>query len=142
MQQLMKNVLKATLSATLLTTISLSTYADDIATKTAAQAKSENNIEITPAIQTTKEEVAVVHVLSEICPEIIGKNQNFDKGYERILTELLPGISDPVLAVETLSEEGDYQEILAEARQNASKHSREDNREVCLEMVQWGQKAS
>lgn len=142
MQQLMKNVLKATLSATLLTTISLSTYADDSATKTAAQAKSENNIEITPAIQTTKEEVAVVHVLSEICPEIIGKNQNFDKGYERILTELLPGISDPVLAVETLSEEGDYQEILAEARQNASKHSREDNREVCLEMVQWGQKAS
>lgn len=142
MQQLMKNVLKATLSVTLLTTISLSTYADDSATKTPAQAKSENNIEITPAIQTTKEEVAVVHVLSEICPEIIGKNQNFDKGYERMLTELLPGISDPVLAVEALSEEGDYQEVLAEARQNASKHSREDNREVCLEMVQWGQKAS
>lgn len=142
MQQLMKNVLKATLCATLLTTISLSTYADDSATKTPAQAKSENNIEITPAIQTTKEEVAVVHVLSEICPKIIGKNQNFDKGYERMLTELLPGISDPVLAVEALSEEGDYQEVLAEARQNASKHSREDNREVCLEMVQWGQNAS
>ncbi len=139
MQKSVKNVLMITLSTTLLTFSSFSAFAE--ADKKSAD-KAENNIEITPAIQTTKEEVAVVHVLSEICPEIIGKNQNFDKGYERMLTELLPGISDPVLAVEALSEEGDYQEVLAEARQNASKHSREDNREVCLEMVQWGQKAS
>ena len=139
MQKSVKNVLMITLSTTLLTFSSFSAFAEP--DKKSAD-KAENNIEITPAIQTTKEEVAVVHVLSEICPEIIGKNQNFDKGYERMLTELLPGISDPVLAVEALSEEGDYQEVLAEARQNASKHSREDNREVCLEMVQWGKKAS
>lgn len=139
MQKSVKNVLMVTLSTTLLTFSSFSAFAES--DKKSAD-KAENNIEITPAIQTTKEEVAVVHVLSEICPDIIGKNENFNKGYERMLTDLLPGISDPVLAVEALSEEGDYQEVLAEARQNASKHSREDNREVCLEMVQWGKKTT
>ncbi len=137
MQKSVKNVLMVTLSTTLLTFSSFSAFAE--ADKKFAD-KTENNIEITPQIQTTKEEVAVVHVLSEICPDIIGKNENFNKGYERMLTDLLPGISDPVLAVEALSEEGDYQEVLSQARQNASKHSREDNREVCLEMVQWGKK--
>ncbi|MCJ8146783.1 hypothetical protein MKI79_07700 [Acinetobacter sp. A3.8] len=140
MQKSVKNVLAVTLSATLLTLSSFSVFAE--ADKSKSAEKAENNIEITPAIQTTKEEVAVVHVLSEICPDIIGKNQNFNKGYERMLTEMLPGISDPVLAVEALSEEGDYQEVLSQARQNASKYSREDNREVCLEMVQWGKKTT
>lgn len=140
MQKSVKNVLMVTLSTTLLTLSSFSVFAE--ADKSKSAEKAENNIEITPAIQTTKEEVAVVHVLSEICPDIIGKNENFNKGYERMLTDLLPGISDPVLAVEALSEEGDYQEVLSQARQNASKHSREDNREVCLEMVQLGKKTT
>lgn len=137
MQNLMKTALKSTVIALMFSGLSATAMA-----QSTAPAQDKDNIEITPAIQTTKEEIAVVQVLSEICPDIIGKNDNFDQGYKRVLTDLLPGISDPVLAVQALSEESDYQPVLKQARQDAAKASREENRAVCLDVINWGKKSS
>lgn len=97
-------------------------------------------IEISPQLQTSKEEIAAIQVLSEICPQIIGQNKNFDAGYDRLLADYLKGISNPKLALQALSQEPDYQVILKQARDDAAKASREDNREVCRGVIDWGKK--
>lgn len=97
----------------------------------------DENVEVSSDIGTTREEIAAIQVLSEICPQIIGKNKNFDDGYQRILKDLLPGISDPVAAVKAYSQETDFQAMIKQAREDAAKASAEDNRQVCLDVIDW-----
>ena len=97
----------------------------------------DENVEVSPDSGTTREEIAAIHVLSEICPQIIGKNKNFDAGYNRVLKDLLPGISDPVAAVKAYSQESDFQPLIKQAREEAARASSEDNRQVCLDVIDW-----
>ncbi len=130
----MHHLLKSLAIASILTAFTVSAFAQN------EKSSTDENVEISSQLQTTKEEIAAIQVLSEICPDIIGKNKNFDSGYQRILTDFLPGISNPVLAVQALSEEEDYQVILKQARQDAANASREENREVCLGVIEWNKK--
>ena len=67
-------------------------------------------------LSTTKEEVAVLQVLSEICPPMLNKSQQtgFNTAYNVELKKLMPTISDPRLAVQYLSSQQDYKQILNE----------------------------
>lgn len=97
----------------------------------------EENVEVSNDTGTTREEVAAIQVLSEICPQIIGQNKNFDAGYQRILKDLLPGISDPVAAVKAYSQDAEFQAMMKQAREDAARASAEDNRQVCLDVIDW-----
>ena len=114
-----------------LTAISLSTL---MAMPVFAQ---DENVEISPETGTTREEIAAMHVLSEICPQIIGQNKNFDAGYIRVLNDLLPGISDPVAAVKAYSKDPEFQPAIQQAREDAARATSEDNRQVCLDVIEW-----
>lgn len=101
-------------------------------------ANTENeNVDLTSDTATTLEEIAAIQVLAEICPKIIGDNKNFDAGYQRILTDLLPGVSDPVNAVKAYASEPEFQTLMQQAREDAGRATAENNREVCLDVIDW-----
>ena len=88
---------------------------------------------------TSQEEIASVDILNEICPEILGKNnnKNFRKGYSNLLRELLPSINNPVLSVQSMHTDPDYLKILDHARTTTLAEKVDDNREVCLEVLHY-----
>lgn len=103
----------------------------------AAKDAADSKVEFQNNLPITQEEIAAVNVLSEICPKILGKNPNFDAGYRRLLTDLLPDLQDPVTAIRALQDDQEYQQKMAQAREDAKKASVEDNREICLDVVQY-----
>lgn len=138
------------LTAIALSCVSFSAYADTHATAakkapatkhaakhTAAAESKDSKVELKDNLPVTEEEVATVNVLGEICPKILGKNPNFDKGYRLALADMLPGVTDPVLAIRALQDDPNYQKVLKDARNEAAKATVEDNREVCLELTQY-----
>ncbi len=126
---------KTLLMTILLTSISITGFAKTVAQDNVID---DEGIEVSSSMQSTREEIAAIQVLSEICPKIIGKNKNFDSGYQRLLKDFMPGFENPSLAVRALNEEDDYQTILKQAREDAAKASQEDNREICLGVIDWG----
>jgi len=88
---------------------------------------------------TSQEEIATIDVLNEICPKILGtnNNKNFSKGYNNLITHMLPSIKHPVAAVQAMHTDADYMKIYDNARVNALKEKEDDNREVCLEVLHY-----
>lgn len=88
---------------------------------------------------TSQEEIASIDVLNEVCPQILGanNNKNFRKGYSNVLRELLPSIKNPVLSVQSMHTDPDYMSILDNARTKAFAEKVEDNREICLEVLHY-----
>jgi hypothetical protein len=103
----------------------------------AEKAVPDSKVEFKNSLPVTLEEIAVVDVLGQICPPLLGKNNNFDRGYLQVLTELLPNFPDPILALKALQDDPEYQEKLKEARGDAGKVSVDENREVCLDVAQY-----
>lgn len=93
---------------------------------------------------TSMEEVAAVDVLSEICPKILGEQMNrpFSAGYRKLLADMLPSISDPALGVQTLHDNPEYMQLLQGARDDAANVTIDENRQVCLDVVHYGDKPS
>lgn len=85
---------------------------------------------------TSLQEIAAIQVIGETCPNLIGKNPNFNQGYDLLLAEFLP-VSDPKQALRLLNQEKKYQIALKEARSDMAKATREYNREVCLGVIEW-----
>ncbi|CAM4281578.1 hypothetical protein MMP66_07035 [Acinetobacter dispersus] len=122
-----KNVFK-TLGLSLLIASSALT-----STAFAADKKSETEkIEVTPMSDSvTKQELAAIYVLSEICPSLIGKDLKFNKAYDNLVKAYL---GNDTKAVETLNKRvkgKDFQEALKEARADAKAASDNDNRQIC-----------
>lgn len=88
-------------------------------------------------LSTTKNEVAVLQVLSEICPPMLNKNQqkSFNTAYNVELKKLMPTISDPKLAVQYLTTQQDYKQILNETRQWTLAYPKSENKQVCTELA-------
>ncbi len=88
-------------------------------------------------LSTTKEEVAVLQVMSEICPPMLNKQQqqSFLKAYNQELQNLMPSISEPRLAIQYLSSQQDYKKILNETRQWTLGYPKDENKAVCLELA-------
>lgn len=128
------NVAK-TLMATVAVSLSMNSIAADNSNNSATDDRSYS-IDISQ-LSTTKEEVAVLQVLSEICPLMLSKQQqqSFLVAYDHELKNLMPTISEPRMAVQYLSSQQDYRQILNDTRQWTLSYPKADNKEVCLELA-------
>lgn len=137
MNQLIKTACISTLF------LGLSVFAN---AKTAQDSHANHNndgdvVDVSSDIGSLKEDLAYAQVFSEICPKLIGNNKNFDQAYKRYIDVKLKDVSNPQLAVQYLNEEdGEYKSLLQQFRQNVSTASSEENRAVCLDMIEWGKK--
>lgn len=85
----------------------------------------------------TKHEIAVMQVLSEICPPMLYGNQKqrFYKSYNMQLHELMPSLEDPKAAIQYLSTQQDYRQILQGIRSWTMKFSRSENKAICEDLA-------
>lgn len=90
-------------------------------------------------LTTTKNEIAVLQVLSEICPPMLPKNQQagFANAYNHELKKLLPTISNPKQAIQYLSTQQDYKQILAETRAWTLNYPTAENKEICTDLAKY-----
>ena len=88
-------------------------------------------------INITKHEIAVMQVLSEICPPMLtGKQkQRFYKSYNVQLHELMPSLEDPKAAIQYLSTQQDYRQIFQGIRSWTMGFSRQDNKALCEDLA-------
>lgn len=88
-------------------------------------------------ISITKHEIAVMHVLSEICPPMLNDNkkQRFYKSYNMQLHELMPSLEDPKAAIQYLSTQQDYRQILQSIRSWTMQFSKHENRAICEDLA-------
>ena len=85
----------------------------------------------------TKHEIAVMQVLSEICPPMLSSNQKqrFYKSYNVQLHELMPSLDDPKAAIQYLSTQQDYRQILQSIRSWTMGFSKQDNKALCEDLA-------
>lgn len=85
----------------------------------------------------TKHEIAVMQVLSEICPPMLYGNQKqrFYKSYNVHLKELMPSLDDPKAAIQYLSTQQDYRQILQSIRSWTMGFSKSDNKALCEDLA-------
>ena len=88
-------------------------------------------------VNITKHEIAVMQVLSEICPPMLtGKQkQRFYKSYNVQLHELMPSLEDPKAAIQYLSTQQDYRQILQGIRSWTMGFSKQDNKALCEDLA-------
>ena len=85
----------------------------------------------------TKHEIAVMQVLSEICPSMLSTNQRqrFYKSYNAQLHDLMPTLEDPKAAIQYLSTQQDYRQILQSMRSWTMSFSKQDNKALCVDLA-------
>lgn len=85
----------------------------------------------------TKHEIAVMQVLSEICPPMLNgkQKQRFYKSYNVQLHELMPTLEDPKAAIQYLSTQQDYRQILQSIRSWTMSFSKQDNKSICEDLA-------
>ncbi|MGO2996686.1 MAG: MCR_0457 family protein [Moraxellaceae bacterium] len=88
-------------------------------------------------INITKHEIAVMQVLSEICPSMLNGNQKqrFYKSYTVQLHELMPSLEDPKAAIQYLSTQQDYRQILQGIRSWTMGFSKQENKALCEDLA-------
>lgn len=95
-----------------------------------------DNIEVTQQ-NITPEELAAIYVLSEICPGLIDKDQNFSKGYNNLLKDYMPNQQNAAGTLKQMSQQAKFQPVLKQARQDATKAGDQANREICLDVLNY-----
>ena len=101
-------------------------------------ANAETTIPVDMASTTaTKHEIAVLQVLSEICPPMLNDWQRtrFDQAYDYELKQLMPTISNPQAAVRYLSTQQDYKVVLSSMRDWTMGFSDAENLALCQELA-------
>jgi len=88
-------------------------------------------------VSITKHEIAVMQVLSEICPPMLNKRQRqrFYKSYNIQLHELMPSLEDPKAAIQYLSTQQDYRQILQSIRSWTLGFSKQENKALCEDLA-------
>ncbi|WP_227516735.1 MULTISPECIES: MCR_0457 family protein [unclassified Psychrobacter] len=88
-------------------------------------------------INITKHEIAVMQVLSEICPSMLNgkQKQRFYKSYNVQLHELMPSLEDPKAAIQYLSTQQDYRQILQGIRSWTMGFSKQENKALCEDLA-------
>ena len=106
------------------------------ATQAASNASTTIPVDLS-GINITKHEIAVMHVLSEIFPPMLtGKQkQRFYKSYNVQLHELMPSLEDPKAAIQYLSTQQDYRQILQGIRSWTMGFSKQDNKALCEDLA-------
>ena len=88
-------------------------------------------------INVTKHEIAVMQVLSEICPPMLNtrQKQRFYRSYSVQLQELMPSLEDPKAAIQYLSTQQDYRQILQGIRSWTMGFSKQENKALCEDLA-------
>lgn len=94
----------------------------------------DENIEVTPLQQVTQHELAAIYVLSEVCPDLVSDQTQFENGYNALAKEYLPQQKNPTEYLKGLSKEKKFKPILAEAQADAKKAGKAKNQEICKEL--------
>ena len=118
----------------LISSSSLITSNSFAANDTAEQ--SQENIEVTQQ-NVTPEELAAIYVLSEICPSLLKKQTDFDKGYNNLLKDYLPQEKKPADYLSNLSQQGHFKAVLKQARDDAKQAGDQANLEICHDVVNY-----
>lgn len=97
----------------------------------------DENINVTPTQQVTKQELAAIYVLSEICPSMVKDKSQFNQGYTKLVTEYMPGQRNPVESLNQIAKQNDFRNILAEAQSDAKKAGKKKNQVICNELTTY-----
>jgi len=97
----------------------------------------DENINVTPTQQVTKQELAAIYVLSEICPSMVKDKSQFNQGYTKLVTEYMPGQRNPVESLNQMAKQNDFRNILAEAQSDAKKAGKKKNQVICNELTTY-----
>lgn len=101
-----------------------------------ANKEQNDNIEVTQQ-NITPEELAAIYVLSEICPKLIDKDQNFSNGYQNLLKDYMPNQQNAANTLKQMTQQAKFQPILTQARQDAKKAGDQANRDICMDVVNY-----
>ena len=94
---------------------------------------------LTPAEANTmvKEDIASAQVMIEVCPAIIGKNAKFDHNTHQLIQSYLQDYSDKSMNFDKIQSDTEYKSILNEARQAAIETSKDEQKSVCDDVVNY-----
>ena len=94
---------------------------------------------LTPAEANTmvKEDIASAQVMIEVCPAIIGKNAKFDHNTHQLIQSYLQDYSDKSMNFDKIQSDTEYKSILNEARQAAKETSKDEQKSVCDDVVNY-----
>lgn len=90
------------------------------------------------AIRVTQYELALVQVMSEICPSMLNARQRtqFNEAYQNQLKAFMPSASNPSDIMAYLANQRDYKAILQSVRAWTATFPTQENHELCTEFVQ------
>lgn len=94
---------------------------------------------LTPAEANTmvKEDIASAQVMIEVCPAIIGKNAKFDHNTHQLIQSYLQNYSDKSMSFDKIQSDTEYKSILNEAREAAKETSKDEQKSVCDDVVNY-----
>ncbi|WP_442768102.1 MCR_0457 family protein [Acinetobacter bohemicus] len=94
---------------------------------------------LTPAEANTmvKEDIASAQVMTEVCPAIIGKNAKFDHNTHQLIQSYLQNYSDKSMNFDKIQSDTEYKSILNEAREAAKETSKDEQKSVCDDVVNY-----
>ncbi|OOR85416.1 hypothetical protein B0180_01090 [Moraxella canis] len=85
----------------------------------------------------TQYELALIQVLSEICPPVLNARQkaNFNRAYDRQLRIFMPRSADPYQSLRQLSTQREYRMVLHNVRAWTASFPASENRALCYEFA-------
>ncbi|WP_349926972.1 hypothetical protein ABJ384_09420 [Acinetobacter sp. A1-4-2] len=84
-----------------------------------------------------KEDLASTQVMAEVCPTIIGKNAKFDQNIQLLIKAYLQDYSDQSMTFDKIQADSEYKSVLEEARQAAKETSKDEQKSVCEDVVNY-----
>ena len=84
-----------------------------------------------------KEDIASTQVMAEVCPAIVGKNAKFDHNIHQLIKSYLQDYSDKSMTYDKIQADTEYKSVLDEARQAAKETSKDEQKSVCDDVVNY-----
>ncbi len=82
-----------------------------------------------------KEDIAAAQVMAEFCPAIVGSEAVIQSKIKNLATEYLADLSNKNVTFESLQNDAEYVEILKAARADTTQTSKDEQKEVCEELL-------
>lgn len=113
------------------------TLAQTANSQTKTEALDHVNIQMDDEFAMPQVDAAALEVMNEICPQIIGKNKNFDANYSKFLQKTFPTVSNPKALVASFKSDPVYIEAYNQSKKDAASMSTEETRQACLEVATY-----
>lgn len=132
-KQFKKTLIKLFSLGILSTTFAIAPFA--FAEKPVA-ANNAENIDVTQQ-QVTKDELAAIYVLSEVCPKLTKQDDQFRLGYSNLLKDYMPNDKTPEASLKKLMKQSSYAQALKQAELDAKNAGDKGNTEVCEDVKNY-----